>query len=72
MTRDEGLAEIEIPSSTEEQIKDETEYVLKKLDVSEEEWLKILNAPNKTLNDYKNENDLKKPIKRIIRVFKKK
>lgn len=71
MTREEGLAEIEIPSSTQEQLKDETEYVLKKLDVSEEEWQRILNAPNKTVNDYKNENDIKKPIKRLVRLIKK-
>ncbi len=55
MTREEGLKEIEIPTATEQQLREETEYILKKLDVTEEEWNSILAAPNKTVNDYKNE-----------------
>ncbi len=58
MTREEGLKEIEIPTATEQQLREETEYILKKLDVSEEEWDAILRAPNKTVNDYKNQNGL--------------
>ncbi len=37
MTREEGLKEIEIPTATEQQLREETEYILKKLDVTEEE-----------------------------------
>ncbi len=65
ITREEGLAEISTPTSTEAQLKEETEYVLKKLDISEEEWNIILNAPNKTVDDYKNENKLKSFLKKI-------
>lgn len=65
MTRDEGLAEIQIPTSTPEQMAEETEYVLKKLDISEQEWQEILAAPNKTVADYPNELALKHCLQSI-------
>lgn len=58
MTREEGLAEMEIPTSTKEQMDEETEYVLKKLDVSNEEWERILLMPNKDVNAYRNDQRL--------------
>ena len=71
MTRDEGLAEMQIPTSTPEQLAEETEYVLKKLDISEEEWKCILSAPNKTVDDYPNELKLKRTLQRIKHFFVK-
>ena len=65
MTRDEGLQEMEIPTSTEEQLKEETEYILKKLDITDDEWKGILNAPNKTVDDYKNEKKLKETLQKF-------
>ncbi len=72
MTRDEAIAEMEIPTSTPEQLQEETEYVLKKLDISESEWKAILDAPNKTINDYKNEIKLKKNLQAIKHFFVRK
>ena len=65
ITREEGLEEIAEPVSTDAQIREETEYVLKKLDISEEEWEQILNAPAKTVYDYRNERRLKEILKKI-------
>ena len=72
MTREEGLKEINIPTSTPEQLAEETEYVLKKLDISPEEWQQILDAPNKTVDDYPNEQKLKKTLQSIKYFFVKK
>lgn len=71
MTREEGLAEIQIPTSTPEQLKEETEYILKKLDVSDEEWKGILAAPNKSVDDYPNEHMIKRKLQKIKRTFVK-
>ena len=67
MTREEGLREIAVPTASEDEIRLETEYVLKKLDVSEEEWRRILASPNKTIDDYNSENQIKKRIRKIKR-----
>lgn len=71
MTREEGLAEIVIPTATPEQLAEETEYVLKKLDISEEEWKGILEAPNKTIDDYRSELKLKRRLQKIKHLFVK-
>ena len=65
ITREEGLAEMAVPTSTENQMREEKEYVLKKLDISESEWADIMNAPDKTVYDYRNERKLKNFLKRI-------
>lgn len=55
MTREDGLKELEIPTATPEELKAETEYVLKKLDISWDEWnTKILNGPKRTEDEFKN------------------
>ena len=55
MTREEALKEIETAPSTEEELEEERRYVLKKLDISEEEWKDILSGRIKTEDDYKND-----------------
>lgn len=45
-------------------------YILKKLDLSDEDWNKIMSAPIRTENDYKNDKkraELFKKIKRLIK-----
>ena len=72
MSREEGLIEISKPSSTDEILAEETEYVLKKLDITSQEWKSILESPNKTVDDYKNSKVIKNTIQRIRRgIFKK-
>lgn len=55
MTREEALKEIETAPSIEEELEEERRYVLKKLDISEEEWKDILSGRIKTEDDYKND-----------------
>ena len=71
MTREEGMAEIACPTADEQFLKEETEYVLKKLDISEEEWTEILESPNKTVEDYKNDRKIKEPLKKLYFFFSK-
>lgn len=61
MSREEGLKEIASSPSTAEQMEEDRKYVLKKLDISEEEWRAIMSSPYKTEDDYPN-------IKRLLQV----
>lgn len=54
MTRDEGLKEMKKLNPSAQSLQQELEYVLKKLDISTEEWDGILCGPHKTGADYKN------------------
>ena len=71
ITREEGLAEIAKPTATDAFLKEETEYILKKLDISEAEWKMILESPHKTVDDYRSDKDvlvsLRRLVKRILR-----
>lgn len=69
MTREEGLREMAIPPSTEQEMEEEKDYVLKKLDITEEEWKKILNLPYKTEKDYPNSEDLYQFCRKIKHIF---
>lgn len=53
MTRDDALREISVQPSTTAQMKEDLEYVLKKLDISNDEWESIILAPKKNGEDYK-------------------
>lgn len=41
-------------STPEEEMEEDRKYVLKKLDISEEEWEAIMSSPYKTEDDYPN------------------
>lgn len=58
MTREEGLKEIEAFNPSEQSLKEELDYILKKLDISEEEWNNILSGPYKTGYDYPNDRKM--------------
>ena len=68
MSREEGLREIQVPASSQNELEEEKEYVLKKLDISEEEWKSILAAPIKTEDDYPNNKRL---VKRCLEIKKR-
>ena len=72
MTREEGMAELSIPSSTDEEKRDELEYVLKKLDISNEGWKYIMNLPKKMGWDYPNELRYVKVLKKIKGIMMRK
>lgn len=54
MTRDEALEIMRSPAYDEEKIKEDFEYIAKKLQISVEELQEYFDAPNKTFRDYKN------------------
>lgn len=56
MSRDEALREMEDNSAyTKEEMLEDLDYILKKLDISYDEWDAIMLAPCKTEDDYKND-----------------
>jgi N-acetyl sugar amidotransferase len=54
MTREEALRRIELPAYDAETIAGDFEYVATKLDLSVRELRDLMNGPNKTYRDYKN------------------
>jgi N-acetyl sugar amidotransferase len=55
MTREEALKELEKPAMTDEQVKQEFEFVANKLGITTEELQSYFDAPNKTYKDYKSQ-----------------
>ena len=68
MTREEGLKEMKTTPTTEHEISEEKEYVLKKLDITEEEYNTILTSPYKSENDYPNSKKLIKFFQKVKRM----
>ena len=73
MTRDEALKELEKPLYDETELKEDKEFISKKLGISLEEFETIMKQPNKTFLDYPSDyrkdiffSDLKKKIKKLI------
>ena len=55
ITRDQGLADMADDSAyPENKMLEDRDYILKKLDISLDEWEQIMSAPNKSEDDYKN------------------
>ncbi|UTW62653.1 N-acetyl sugar amidotransferase [bacterium SCSIO 12741] len=52
MEREDALKELAQPPYDPEQMEEDREYVMKKLDISEEEFQEMWNAPNKKFTDY--------------------
>ena len=69
MTREEGLREMAMSPSTEQDMEEEKDYVLKKLDITEEEWKKILTLPYKTEKDYPNSENLYQFCRKVKHIF---
>ncbi|MFV8434040.1 N-acetyl sugar amidotransferase [Vibrio owensii] len=53
MTREEALDELKMPAMTDDQVRQEFEYIANKLGITQEELQSYFYAPNKTYNDYK-------------------
>jgi hypothetical protein len=70
MTRDEALIEMEKKVYTDHQRVEDQNYIAKKLSFSPNEFQNIIDAPNKTFEDYPNNEKyflLKNKIKNIIK-----
>lgn len=72
MSREEALVQMsDLSNYTETEMEEDLEYILKKLEISEEEWNFIMEAPTKTENDYKNYNKIMnfmRKLKNAIRI----
>ncbi len=59
ITREEGLVEMDDNTIyTEAEMLEDKKYIMKKLDISDDEWDGIMSAKNKTEDDYKNNKKL--------------
>ncbi|MCC4797872.1 N-acetyl sugar amidotransferase [Enterovibrio norvegicus] len=58
MTREQALKELETPAMTDEQVKQEFEFVANKLGISVDELQSYFDAPNKTYKDYKSQQSI--------------
>lgn len=66
MTREEALAELAQPPYPVEQQKEDEAYILKKLDISPEEWQRILDAPPTPDDAYFSQQKLLDAIKKLV------
>jgi N-acetyl sugar amidotransferase len=60
MTREEAIDRLKTPVYTEDQIKEDFEFVANKLGITTEELWGYFNAPKRTYKDYKSQQDLYK------------
>lgn len=69
MTRDEALDELKKPAMSDEQVKQEFEFVANKLDISVDELQSYLDAPNKTYKDYKSQQGIYDIGAKVLRML---
>ncbi len=67
MTRDEALAEMEEPPCPSDQLEEDGEYVMKKLGLSYDEFLRIMAAPVQSVSDYPNNAHLWRRFASVVR-----
>lgn len=67
VTREDALQELSRPPASSELMAQDRDYVVKKLGLSEEEFDKILAAPNKTFADYPNSDALWRRLDWFVR-----
>lgn len=71
MTRKEALEELKKPLYDEKELKEDKEYIAKKLGVSDEEFEKILNMPSHHYSDFANMENKYKRMKKIQKIVSK-
>jgi N-acetyl sugar amidotransferase len=67
ITRDQAIEDLSQPPASAEMIAQDRAYVLKKLGLNEEEFGRILSAPNKTHEDFPNNNGLWNRFGHLVR-----
>lgn len=72
INREEALAELQKPPMDSFQMEQDKEYVLKKFDLSEEEFDKIMKSPIKSHYDYPNSDKLFKSLRKVYLKFLRK
>jgi N-acetyl sugar amidotransferase len=71
MTRDEALAEIMKPPCPPDQMENDVEYVIKKLDLTEREFSEILSASQKSFRDYPNLNFVRRDFGFLVEFLRR-
>lgn len=66
MTRQEALAELELPTYPVAQQKADEQYILDKLEIAPDEWQKLLQAPPTPDNDYFSQQKLFDTVRKIL------
>lgn len=65
MSREEGLKELEKPLYDEKELKDDKEYIAKKLGVTDEEFEQILQMPSHKYSDFQNMTEKYNRMKKV-------
>tara|TARA_A100001015_G_scaffold321129_1_gene450288 strand:- start:2443 stop:3534 length:1092 start_codon:yes stop_codon:yes gene_type:complete len=68
ITREDALKDLENPPAPEHVLKQDKEYVMKKLGFSESEFNEIINRPNLTHDDYSNNNFIWIKLSRFVSI----
>ena len=68
MSREDALEEIVKPPAPETLLTQDRDYVIKKLGISEEEFKKIIDSPNKEFSDYPNNDSLWRSFNWFVRL----
>lgn len=71
ITREEALAELEREKQLYplDEMERDKEYILKKLDISDEEWDFIMSSPVSSEDDYKNEKKMQNRVEKVKRLL---
>lgn len=71
MTRDEALKELAVPVYNENELKEDKEFLAKKMGLSLDEFNEIMTQPNKSFLDYPSDYKLTQIVKKILSSIKK-
>ncbi|MGE0770178.1 MAG: N-acetyl sugar amidotransferase [Cyclobacteriaceae bacterium] len=66
ITREEAIKELEKPPYPANMQKEDMDYVIKKFNLSVDEFTQIMTLPNKTFRDYPNQRNLFRAIRRVL------
>lgn len=72
ITREAALKILELPPLPEDIIRQDLEYVKKKLGLSSEEFSEIMNSPIKSINDYSNNHNWEKRFRKLLNFLRSK
>jgi N-acetyl sugar amidotransferase len=71
ITRDEALIEIDKPALSKEMLRDDTLFVMKKLDYTEKSFAQMLSSKNKLFKDYPNSYSFVQFLRQLVNVLRK-
>ena len=71
INREEGISILKKPLRPKNEIDSDLDYVIKKFNLSYSDFQKLIELPNKSFNDYNNNESKIKILKKVIQFFKK-